>query len=189
LQAGHQPKVGRGTLCRYQWSSIVAKPGRPPVLDEGKQREIVAILSMGCSRRTAAQYVGCDRKTIQNTAERNKKFAEKLERAQSQAVVTHVKNINSAAKKAQYWRAAAWALERLNPEEYATPHPDMISLEQVSRVIDCFAQIVIEAVPVDAYRKSIIKRLGELTKMVNESVPCKPGQDVSNIEEKNIEHK
>lgn len=167
----------------------MAKPGRPPVLDEGKQREIVAIISMGCSRRTAAQYVGCDRKTIQNTAERNEKFAEKLERAQSQAVVTHVKNINSAAKKAQYWRAAAWALERLNPEEYATPHPDMISLEQVSRMIDGFARIVIDAVPVDAYRKSIIKRLGDLTKMVSESVPCKPGKEIDNTESKNINHK
>ena len=92
----------------------MAKRGRPPVLDEIKQREIVAIVSMGCSRRTAAQYVGCAPSTIQYTAERNEKFAEKLERAQSQAVVTHVKNINSAAKKAQYWRAAAWALERLD---------------------------------------------------------------------------
>ncbi|MGD0384451.1 MAG: hypothetical protein ABSA77_13100, partial [Thermoguttaceae bacterium] len=97
---------------------MARKCGRPPVLDEIKQREIVAIISMGCSRRTAARYVGCDPKTIQNTAERDEIFAEKLERAQSQAVVTHVKYIYSAAKKAQYWRAAAWALERLNPEEY-----------------------------------------------------------------------
>jgi hypothetical protein len=154
-----------------------------------KQGEIVAIISMGCSRRTAAHYVGCDPKTIQNTAERNEKFAGKLDHAQGQAVVSHVKNINSAAKKAQYWRAAAWALERINPEEYATPHPDTISLEQVSRLIDCFARIVIEAVPVDAYRKSFIKRLAELTKMVSESVPCKPGQDVDKTESKNIDQK
>jgi hypothetical protein len=167
----------------------VAKCGRPPVLDEGKQREIVAIISMGCSRRTAAQYVGCAHSTIQYTAERNEKFADKLERAQSQAVVTHVKNINSAAKKAQYWRAAAWALERLNPEEFAAPHPNAITIEQASRLLDCFARIVIEEVPVDAYRKSIIKRLGELTKMVNESVPCEPGKDEAITVGINLEHK
>ena len=103
----------------------------------GSNGKIVAIISMGCSRRTAAQYVGCDRKTIQNTAERNEKFAEKLDRAQSQAVVTHVKNINSAAKKAQYWRRRP-GLERLNPEEFAAPHPDTITIEQVSRLLDCF---------------------------------------------------
>ncbi len=61
----------------------MAKRGRPPVLDEMKQREIVAILSMGCSRRTAAHYVGCAHSTIQYTAERNDKFAEKLDRAES----------------------------------------------------------------------------------------------------------
>jgi hypothetical protein len=150
-------KRGHGTRravnCRYQRSGIVAKPGRPPVLDEIKQREIVAIISMGCSRRTAAHYVGCSPTTIQNTAERDEMFAEKLERAQSQAVVTHVKNINSAAKKAQYWRAAAWALERLNPEEYAAPHPDSISAEQMSRLMAYLSQIIVEEVPVSAYRK------------------------------------
>jgi hypothetical protein len=167
----------------------VAKPGRPPVLDEIKQGEIVAIISMGCSRRTAARYVGCDPKTIQNTAERNGKFAEKLDHAQGQAVVFHVKNINSAAKKAQYWRAAAWALERINPEEYAAPHPNTITIEQASRLIDCIAQIVIEAVPVDAYRKSIIKQLGDLIKEVSEPVTCQPGKDAAITVGKNIEHK
>jgi hypothetical protein len=167
----------------------VAKPGRPPVLDDLKQRDIITILSVGCSRRTAAKYVGCAPSTIQNTAERIGKFADKLHRAENQAVVTHMTNIHKAAKKEQYWRAAAWALERLNPEEYATPHPDMITFEQASRLIDCFARIVIEAVPIDAYRKSIVKRVGELTKMVSESAACRPGEDVANTEEKNLGHK
>lgn len=151
----------------------MAKLGRPPVLDEIKQREIVAIISMGCSRRTAAHYVGCAPSTIQNTAERNEKFAEKIDRARSQAVVTHVKNINSAAKKAQYWRAAAWALERLNPEEYAAPHADMLSAEQIFKLLAYLSQVVVEEVPVSEYRKKIMKRLGEMTKMVSAVAPEK----------------
>jgi hypothetical protein len=154
----------------------VAKPGRPPVLDVMKQREILAIISMGCSRRTAAHYVGCSPTTIQNTAERDEQFADKLDRAQSQAVVTHVKNINSAAKKAQYWRAAAWALERLNPEEYAAPHPDAITVEQMSRLLEYLSQIIVEEVPVNAYRKNILKRLAELNKIVSAVVPSKQTQ-------------
>jgi hypothetical protein len=158
-------------------SGILAKLGRPPVLDEIKQREIVAIISMGCSRRTAARYVGCAPSTIQYTAERDEKFAEKLERAGSQAVVTHVKNINSAAKKAQYWRAAAWALERLNPEEYASPHPDVITVEQISSLMAYLSQIVVEEVPINAYRKNIIKRLGEINKMVRAVAPNRHKKD------------
>ena len=36
----------------------MAKRGRPPVLDEMKKGQIVAILSVGCSFRLAARYVG-----------------------------------------------------------------------------------------------------------------------------------
>ncbi|MGD0652815.1 MAG: hypothetical protein ABSA16_00590 [Thermoguttaceae bacterium] len=164
---------------------MARKCGRPPVLDEIKQREIVAIVSMGCSRRTAARYVGCDPKTIQNTAEREDKFAEKLERAQSQAVVTHVKNINSAAKKAQYWRAAAWALERLNPEEYAAPHTDMLSAEQIFKLLAYLSQVVVEEVPVSAYRKKIMKRLGEMTKMISAVAPEKRAGIVADSTQEN----
>ena len=161
----------------------MARCGRPPVLDEMKQREILAILSMGCSRRTAARYVGCATTTIQNTAERDGKFAEKLDRAENQAVVTHMKNINSAAKKAQYWRAAAWALERLNPEEYASQHPDAISAEQISRLLAYLAQIVMEEVRVDAYRKKIVKRLKDLTEMVSAVAPSKHAEDAKSMDD------
>jgi len=158
----------------------VAKLGRPPVLDEIKQREIVAIISMGCSRRTAAQYVGCAHSTIQYTAEHNEKFAEKLERAQIQAVVTHVKNINAAAKKPQYWRAAAWVLERLMPNEYAAPHPNVITAEQMSRLLAYLSRIIVDEVPIAEYRKNIIKRLGELTKIDGTAAPSKYPSNANN---------
>jgi IS30 family transposase len=152
---------------------MARKCGRPPVLDEIKQREITAIVSMGCSRRTAARYVGCAPSTIQNTAERDEKFAERLDRAQSQAVVTHMKNINSAAKKAQYWRAAAWALERLNPEEYAHPHADMLSAEQIFKLLAYLSKGVVVDVPISYYLKKIMKRLREITKTVSAVAPEK----------------
>jgi hypothetical protein len=163
----------------------VAKPGRRPVLDEMKQREILAIVSVGCSRRTAARYVGCSVSTIQNTAERDEKFADKLLQAESKAVVKLMKNINEAAKKAQYWRAAAWALERLNPEEYASPHPDVITTEQISQLMSHFSQIVVEEVPVDAYCKKIIKRLGDLGKMISAIAPRKHDATIENAQNKN----
>ena len=149
----------------------MAKLGRPPVLDEFKQGQIVAIVSMGCSQRTAARYVGCAPSTILYTAEHNEAFAKTLEHARSQAVVTHVKNINSAAKKAQYWRAAAWALERLSPEDYAPPHTDALSAEQIFKLLAFLSQIIAEEVPVDKYRKNIMKRLDEITKTLGAVAP------------------
>jgi len=136
----------------------VGKPGRPAALDNGKRREIVAILSVGCSQAMAAQYVGCSPSTIQRTAERDPKFAEELGRAKSNAELGLVKNIRNAAKKEQYWRAAAWALERGFPEKYARRGPDVITLEQIGVLLAKFSEIVVQEVP-ERYRRGIFKRM------------------------------
>ncbi len=149
----------------------MAKCTRRPVLDEIKQREILAILSVGCSRRTAARYVGCAHSTIQRTADRDPEFAEKLRQAENRQEFTYLGNIQQAARKPQYWRAAAWVLERAFPEKYARRGPDVITIDQIKHVLAQFAQIIVAEVPVAKYRQKIIKRLESLTKSL-----CQPPQ-------------
>lgn len=146
----------------------MARRGRPPILDAEKQDQILAIITLGCSQRTAADCVGCSPRTIWYTAERNEAFAEKLEQAKGMAVVKYMKNIHIASQKGQYWRAAAWALERLRPEEYAAKNADAITPEQVSQVIGFLSRIVIEEVPIAEYRKKIMKRLKQISNMVKD---------------------
>jgi len=141
----------------------MARCGRRPVLDEIKRREILAILTVGCSRRTAANYVGCAVSTIQNTADRDPKFAEALRHAEHQSEIAYLKNIQKAARKEQYWRAAAWALERRNPEEYARRGPDVITVDQIRLILAEFTQIVVSEVPIPRYRKNVLKRLHALS--------------------------
>jgi hypothetical protein len=142
----------------------MAKRGRPPVLDERKQREILAIISVGCSRRCAAYYVRCSPKTIRNTAKRDPEFAENLKQADSHGEVFWMKCINAAAKKEQYWRAAAWALEHIRPERYGKRPPEAITVDQISQLLAQFAKIVAEEIPVDKYRKAVLRRFEELQK-------------------------
>jgi hypothetical protein len=138
------------------------------VLDEVKKREILAIVAVGCSRSMAASYVDCAVSTIQNTADRDATFAEKLRQATYNTEVGLLKNIRNAAKKEQYWRAAAWALERRFPERYARRGPDVITLEQVTQLLGRFSDIVAEELP-DRFRKRVLKRLGKLAKSLSES--------------------
>jgi len=133
--------------------------GRRQVLDEIKKREILALVTVGCSRRTAARYVGCSPQTIQRTADRQREFAEQLRKAESKVEIGYLKNIQAAAKKEQYWRAAAWALERRNPEDFAARRPEVITIDQIKTLIAQFAQIIVAEVPVARFRKSIIKKL------------------------------
>jgi hypothetical protein len=148
----------------------VRKRGRRPVLDDVKRCEILAILSVGCSQSVAAQYVGCAVSTIQRTADRDPKFAEELGKAKSNAELGLVKNIRKAAKKEQYWRAAAWALERGFPEKYARRGPDVITAEDLARVLAQFADMIVQQVPVDAYRKNIVKGMEALVRSFGQTV-------------------
>lgn len=132
-------------------------------LDEYRRREVLAIVSVGCSRRTAARYLGCSPSTIRREAQRDRAFGEELTKAESKAQILFMQNILAAARKEQYWRAAAWALERLNPEEFAPRSPDAITIDQVRRLLSEFAQIIVDEVPVARYRKRILRRLARVT--------------------------
>ncbi len=143
------------------------------MLDEGKRREIVAILSVGGSQTTAARYVGCAVSTIQNTADRDPKFAQQFRQAICNNEIGLLRYIRNAAKKEQYWRAAAWALERGFPEKYAHRGPDVITVDQIAIMLAQVAEIVQE-VP-EAHRKDIVKRMDALAR----SLGCKITRNTS----------
>ncbi len=111
------------------------KTGRPPVLDENKRRQVVAILANGSSRRVAAHVVGCSHSTIARTAQRNPDFAAEIEAAEYGVEVRALRQINAAADKGRYWRTAAWLLERRNPRDFAPKTPDAITPEAVAAII------------------------------------------------------
>ena len=148
----------------------MGKLGRKPVLDEGKQREIAAIISLGCSQVVAARYVGCAVSTIQRTAERDSVFAARLGRARSNAEVGLVQNIRNAANKTQYWRAAAWALERFFPDDYSPRHPGVVTAAQIAQLLTQFADILVQQVPVERYRKNVVKAVAALVRSLGGDV-------------------
>ncbi len=141
----------------------MAKRGRKSVLAGYKRREILAILGVGCSRRVAAKYVGCSVSTIQNTADRDPNFAQKLRRTENASEIGYMENIRNAGRNERYWRAAAWALERLNPEKYGKRGPDVITVDQIRDLMAQFAEIIVEEVPVAKYRKNILRRIDAIS--------------------------
>jgi hypothetical protein len=91
--------------------------GRVRVLDEAKQREVCALVSAGCSLLAAAQYVACAPNTIRREAARNPDFGRRFREARLQAQLSPLQAMRKAA--ASHWRAAAWMLERGDPEHFA----------------------------------------------------------------------
>ena len=131
---------------------------KPPI-SEIKQREILALLSVGCSRRTAARYVNCTQKAIDELAQANPDFAEKLRKAEANLEIESIKNMFNAAKQEKNWRASAWLLERKSPEEFLKKKPDVIPAGLLDTLLNRIVTLLIEECPAAVQRKGLLKKL------------------------------
>ena len=136
----------------------MANVGRPRALDEIKRREVCALISAGCGIERAAQYVGCNPSTIRREALRNEEFYDSLRRSELASELEPLRLLHNKAKT--HWRAAAWLLERFNPERFTKRNPDTVTRDQFYEVLEKFVDAVSENIPNPKLRKRIILRLG-----------------------------
>lgn len=137
----------------------MAPPIQTPLLDEGKQREICAILAIGGTRCVAARYVGCAESTITRTAQRDPDFALRLERAETDLELFQLQNIRQASKSS--WNAAAWILERRLPERYGKRSPLTIPLADLQAAFDGAMEFVLEALSDEEARETLQAKIDE----------------------------
>jgi hypothetical protein len=91
-------------------------PGRPHALDYARCAEICELVAAGHSVAAVARMVGCNVKTIRRHAQRDEVFARQLRAAEVNARNDPLKQLRRAASS--NWRAAAWLLERSDPERF-----------------------------------------------------------------------
>jgi hypothetical protein len=97
----HQPKL---------------KMPRTPILDLPRKEIVCALAQAGCSGRWIAAYLGCDESTLRYALEKDESFHLRYEQARAAMLIDHLTHISRAA--ARSWRASAWLLERLFPQEF-----------------------------------------------------------------------
>ncbi len=137
------------------------RPGRPSALDSDKRQRVIALLTVGCSRRVAARYVGCSPSTITRTAARDPAFADQLAQAETNLEVELLGAIRHAAKTDRYWRAAGWLLERKNPQDYKPRAHNLYTHHQVIQLLVATLDSLREELP-PTQRDQAIKKLGTL---------------------------
>lgn len=146
------------------------------VLDEMKKQTVIGLLTNGSSRRVAARFIGCAPSTITRTAARDSEFAERLVRAEQTAEVSLLKSVQAAAKLEKHWRAAAWLLERRNPQDFASRPPRLFAGEEVAEILGQFVGVLRADLPEENCRKALEKLDAMLTEFRTAEAPIVVGE-------------
>lgn len=134
-----------------------SKAGRPRILDDAKRREIAALVSAGYGIAGAARYLRCSARTIRREIGRNAEFREQLSKAGLSAELEPLRAIRSAAGK--NWRAAAWLLERTDPDKYARRAAKAYTEADMAYLAEQMAVALIEEVSDPALCARVMARL------------------------------
>jgi hypothetical protein len=138
--------------------------GRPPALDDEKRRHIIALLAGGSSRAVAAAYVGCAPNTIVRTMLRDPDFATAVNKAEQDIEIEALRRVRNAGRDHRYWRAAAWLLERRNPQDFAQRPPRAFTDQQIVNLFLTVASLFVAKMPADDVDQAL-RRLQELIRL------------------------
>ena len=133
------------------------KRGRPRALDEAKQRELCALVSAGASPQQAAKYVGCSVATLKRESSRNPEFGERFRRAQANASLAPLHAMRQAAQT--HWRAAAWMLERTDPEQFDRRRRHQLGAKELRALRRDLLEIFNDEIDHPVLRDRIAKRV------------------------------
>jgi hypothetical protein len=119
--------------------------GRPREFTPDMQVELLNLVAQGASIEQAAHIVGISHRTVQREAKADDGFQLELERALGAAPVDPEQLMQQAART--HWRAAAWMLERAQPERYGKRPPRSCSPEKLRDIVNHIIERALEATP------------------------------------------
>lgn len=146
----------------------MADTGRPRALDNAKRREICVLIAAGYPMVIVAEHVGCSRRTIRRELERNPQFEESFRRAKIAGELEPLSTIRKAASS--NWRAAAWYLERLNPQRFGKRNPVMVRPDEVQETINSLMLEVLESIKQEPLRGLLMRKLMRVAGLLQEAV-------------------
>jgi hypothetical protein len=135
-------------------------PTVPTVSDEQRGR-IYGILSAGCDRQTAADYIGCSLADFRSMMQRDSAFAKEVRRCEAQVEFKHMQNVQALAHEKKEWRASVWWLERRAPERFAR-RAGAVTARQLKAYIAVLSDLLCEVIPDFKERQTAIDRLNAL---------------------------
>ncbi len=132
-----------------------AYPGRRREFTYAKRRELLDHIGQGATVEEAAQ-IGISLRTVQREARHNEFFDHDLQLALHAAPVDPHKLVARAART--HWRAAAWLLERTDPDRFAKRPPNSCRPETLREMSDWLIETALEATSPEQ-REAVFRRM------------------------------
>ena len=130
------------------------------ILDEAKRKQIIGVLAVGGTRTLAAKLVGCDPRTLYNTAKADPKFAEEIIQAETCPEYHLLRKLSDADQP----HAIKWKLERVYPDRYRPRNPGVFSVDAVKQLLVVLAARLAEQAASDDERRRTLATISQVGK-------------------------
>jgi hypothetical protein len=141
-----------------------------PTLTDEQKGQICGILSVGCDRETAANFVGCRAADISRAMLRDHAFAAQVRRTEAGCELGHMRTVQEATKEVKNWRASVWWMERRAPERFGPRAVGQVTLRQLDEFLNVVADIVCDEIECRDDQQRVIVRMGEAIRELDQLV-------------------
>jgi|tagenome__1003787_1003787.scaffolds.fasta_scaffold20768645_2 hypothetical protein len=141
-----------------------------PQLTNEQKANICGILSVGCDRETAANFVGCTTADIGRTMRQDPAFAANVHRTEAGCELSHMQTVKEAAKEPKNWRASVWWMERHAPERFGPRGAGVVTIRQLDEFLNVLTDLISEEVDCDDIQRRILARMADALRALEELV-------------------
>jgi hypothetical protein len=141
-----------------------------PQLTNDQKANICGILSVGCDRETAANFVGCTTADIGRTMRQDPAFAANVHRTEAGCELGHMRTVKEAAKEPKNWRASVWWMERNAPERFGPRGAGAVTIRQLDEFLNVLTDLISEEVDCDDIQRRILARMADALRALEELV-------------------
>jgi hypothetical protein len=142
----------------------------PPTITDEQKGQICGILSVGCDRESAANFVGCRPADICRAMLRDSAFAAQVRRTEASCELGHMRTVQEAAKEPKNWRASVWWMERRAPDRFGPRGAGQVTLRQLDEFLNVVADIVCDEIECRDDQQRVLGRMGEAIRELDQLV-------------------
>jgi hypothetical protein len=137
-------------------------------LSAEQKAQVYGILSVGCDRETAANFIGRSPADIVRAMRQDQGFAATVRRTEAAAELSHMRTVQNAAKDEKNWRASVWWLERRSPERFGSRSAGTVTARHLKAFLTILGEGLNSDIHDAADRERVISRFKEYQTLVDD---------------------